>query len=391
MQAYVECFLKHNLGDDLFLVSLAKRYPHVEMVVLADANYETLASNLPNVKRLDPIAPNSTSRLGRAASRVAAKYEMLRVKSRLAAESDCVISIGGSIFIEPEMSTAVATSIFKRIKTLEDEAVLSSNNRTFVLGANFGPYRSPSFLSFYRKLLGGCADVCFRDRASAALFSNLGNVRVAPDILFSVRFPPTEKNDTALLSLVNLTNRNKFGALSSNEPAYLTTMESLARSCYAHGLTPVLTSFSGPQEDAVACDLLQRRLTEAGIPSKRLDYQTNPDELLAAISSSSLVIGTRFHATVLGMAAGIPTLPIIYSDKTTNMLASAGFNPNEAVDLRSIVSLRNAAANSGSQIEVALRRKMSPIAELASGALEHFSALDTFLGSSSDGEIVSAY
>ena len=48
----------------------------------------------------------------------------------------------------------------------------------YVLGANFGPFYSKRYLSFYKKFFSNyCQDVCFRDRYSASLFSDVSNVQ----------------------------------------------------------------------------------------------------------------------------------------------------------------------------------------------------------------------
>ena len=48
---------------------------------------------------------------------------------------------------------------------------------------------------------------------------------------------------------------------------------------------------------------------------------------------SEYVIATRFHAMILGLAENKPVLPIIYSDKTINVLNDLNFE-GEIIDLR---------------------------------------------------------
>ena len=56
-----DCYLSHNLGDDLFLTTLISRYPHVQFMVSADRSYDFLRGMFPNVNLL--IQPNHCSNL----------------------------------------------------------------------------------------------------------------------------------------------------------------------------------------------------------------------------------------------------------------------------------------------------------------------------------------
>ena len=46
-----------------------------------------------------------------------------------------------------------------------------------------------------------------------------------------------------------------------------------------------------------------------------------------------MLYATRFHATILGALFGIPTIPIIYSDKTQHVLDDIGWL-GDTLDLR---------------------------------------------------------
>lgn len=59
--------------------------------------------------------------------------------------------------------------------------------------------------------------------------------------------------------------------------------------------------------------------------------------MLQCISNSSIVICSRFHATILGILAGKPVIPIVYSDKTIHMLNDIGFK-GLVIDIRNLNS-----------------------------------------------------
>lgn len=368
---YAELYLRHNLGDDLFLVALSHRYPEVELLVPAGDGYGRLLSRLPNVT---PV-PDAAHGGGRGPI---SKASALRRRTAVAAEADCVAFVGGSIFMEPTAASPARSLVSRQVKCESDKALLCANDHAFVLGANFGPYSSPSFPRFYRRLFGRhCEDVCFRDTASGAIFEGLPNVRTAPDLLFSTRFPAVEKTSSALLSVVHLGNAEKFPGLGASEGRYLSWMFQSARACEARGLIPVVASFSAPEGDEVASDRLCKLLEREGIRHERLDYHDDPNEVLTAIASSSIVVGTRFHATVLALAAGVPSLPVIYSDKTSNMLHDLGFDMGRTMDVRRLG--KGPAPAAEDLVEATLGAPPPNLSRHAMAAEGHFRALDAFL------------
>lgn len=46
---FVDCYLAHNLGDDLFLYTLLARYPETHFVIIADNSYSDLVDQFGNV------------------------------------------------------------------------------------------------------------------------------------------------------------------------------------------------------------------------------------------------------------------------------------------------------------------------------------------------------
>lgn len=54
----------------------------------------------------------------------------------------------------------------------------------------------------------------------------------------------------------------------------------------------------------------------------------NLDIILHEIVTSSYIIGTRFHSIILGAVLKKPILPIVYSNKTINLLNDFNFSGN---------------------------------------------------------------
>ena len=46
---FLECYLAHNLGDDLFLETLLRRYPDVHFTCVVDGSYDWLLERYHNI------------------------------------------------------------------------------------------------------------------------------------------------------------------------------------------------------------------------------------------------------------------------------------------------------------------------------------------------------
>ena len=56
----------------------------------------------------------------------------------------------------------------------------------------------------------------------------------------------------------------------------------------------------------------------------------NQHEILKQLATSEIVIATRFHAVVLGLVSQCRVLPVLYSNKTKNILKDLNINGNMA-------------------------------------------------------------
>lgn len=59
---FLECYLAHNLGDDLFLETLLRRYPDVHFTCVVDGSYDWLLERYHNISLVRP--PRKKSALG---------------------------------------------------------------------------------------------------------------------------------------------------------------------------------------------------------------------------------------------------------------------------------------------------------------------------------------
>ncbi len=355
MKVFIYAYDQLNLGDDLFIAFLVQRYPHVQFEMLVSPNYKAAFAAHPNLHITDPNGGFSRL-LQRIRPSFRSRYHEM-IKSRC----DCCVYIGGSIFIEyPTWRNIVNWWQYHTAKY-----------PFFVLGANFGPYHEEAYRNTMKQVYDQTQDVCFRDRYSYELFRDCPNVRVAPDILFAQAFPKTEPKKQVLVSVIDC--RENHTALSFAADAYEDFLCEILERYAGEGYRILLASFCKAEGDEIACERIRERLENAKIPSDAVYYDgKNRTQLLEEIAASEMIIGTRFHATVLGMAAAEASdapkmlLPVIYSEKTKNMLCDIGYAGN-TVDLRMDLSKQPKEASAVDKNSI----KMA-----AAGAEAHFLKLD---------------
>ncbi len=348
-KAFLYAYDRQNLGDDLFVRAIAQRYPHVQFYMWSDVKNRRVFADVPNLKIIDP-----DSRLVHLLYKLRPSL-VARYRSIIENRCDAVVYIGGSIFMEYPN--------WEQICTWWD---WTAKNRPFyVLGANFGPWHTEAYRQKMEEIFRNCRDVCFRDKYSAGLFP--GVVRQAPDILFGYPMPKVAvKPNQIFVSVINCAGRDESHNLNAHDARYVANMAGLLRQLLAEDKKIVLASFCKEEGDEEGIRKILSAMGCENDPRVRvLCYDgTNADELTSAIAASGGVIGTRFHATILAMAAGRPVLPIVYSDKTKYVLEDLGFT-GTVYDLR----------DDGTWTTAEMATIVAPAAE----AQGHFEKLDQVL------------
>lgn len=359
-RVFLYAYDKRNLGDDLFIRTLAGRYPDTVFYLWTVRENRETFRDLPNLKTVEKDGPFLTV-LGKLRASLPGRYKALLEKRCSAG-----VYIGGSLFTEyPDWQ--------RYVRWWEEKG---RNGRFFVLGANFGPYRTEAYREGMEKAFRGFEDICFRDRYSLALFPDCPKARWAPDILFSYPMPVLSvKGGQVFVSVIDCAGREEGHSLSRYDKQYVENMAFLLLSYLSHGCTLVLASFCRAEGDERGMEKILRAMGREKDPGiRRLCYDgTNAGALIREIGGSAYVIACRFHAMILAMAAGRPVLPVAYSDKTLRVL--------EDMDYKGVVfDLRE----DGRWDYTVSRRNWDEPApavppELGKAALAHFEKLDELL------------
>lgn len=307
---FVYAFTGINVGDDLFIHKLVSSYPDIRFVLMVPRPYREMFARYRNVTVYE-----EEGFLLRAGKKLRIDD---RIRWRISHECDYAVLIGGSIFQEYpgwENQHQWYRELF-------------NNDRLYFLGCSWGVCRTKRYEEEMRGVFSGVRDICFRDRRSYNTFSELPNVRYAPDILFSFDWSPyaqIREKKQVLISTVNCRSENI--GLDAHEARYHQFLGSLTEDFVARGYRVVFCAFWEGDGDLAAARMIQAALPpRVQAQTSVVSYcGTNMEQILALIAESEYMVATRFHAMVLGLGAGKKVLPLIYHIKLRNVLEDLSF------------------------------------------------------------------
>ena len=355
-------YLKNNLGDDIFVSMLCERYPQVRFITVGTKEFKGLYSSIDN---LSYISINNI--VIKMVLKIACVFDAIIHKRRLdiyymmqvLLKKWCkfTVIIGGSMFIENK-------TWYKRYKM--DTAIIDNN--TFIIGCNFGPYEDKHYLKKYRELLSKAKDVSFRDTYSFSLFSNNNNARVNPDLVFGYDSSRVSDmnildiNNYVVVSLIDLSTRVELKEYISEYEKHITDLvERLTEKSIV-----VLMSFCDLQGDK---NVAKRIAGNVKSEMVRVYSHKKIELSLRLIKGADLIYATRFHAMILGFFFNIPTIPIVYDEKMTNVLKDIRYS-GRYIDL-----------NNMDDIHINFEEiENINISECSKNAINHFKLLDIALG-----------
>ena len=300
MKVFVNAYLEHNLGDDLFLDILVNRYP--------DHKYYIMSSS---EKQRENVKVYSNELFNKIIRR-------LELKKILANRCDVIVSIGGSMYMEQKNDTNKKFYLGKK--------------PYYILGSNFGPYHTQTYYENVHKFFEKAEDVCFREKYSYDLFSDIPQVRYASDIVFTMDTSSIKKTNRkrAIISIISCTRKlhAKYEKIYQEKIIQITKklLQKQYEICYM--------SFCKEEKDEEAIENILSQLDEE--TKKQIQiyyYRGNRLEALQELADSQIIVGTRFHATILGILLEKVTIPIIYSDKTKNILEDMNYK-GKSIDIR---------------------------------------------------------
>lgn len=310
MKVYIKAWLEKNLGDDLFIKIISERYSD-NFIAMTQTDYSNLQEYYPNIRFLKyNIILDKLIKLF--------SFKTKTLEHVLSSRCDIILYLGGSMFMEIQN---------------QNYSFYTFKKDYYILGSNFGPYYTKKFYKMHRDLFKNAKDVCFRDYYSYSMFNSLENVRSAPDIVFTLKTDniKMEEENKIVISVIN--PKKKVGIQYYND--YLDFILSQINYYIKHGFRVTLMSFCKEEGDEDMIDTIISKIGNLHLREK-IDtyfYNGNINQALNILGTSKIIVGSRFHANILGLIMKKTIVPIAYSDKTINVLNDLCFN-GKVYDIR---------------------------------------------------------
>lgn len=311
-RALIIAYAKKNLGDDLFIQILANRYKHTMFYLGTRTKYEKKSFKAANLKLINPAVVKTLNNLS-----FKSKIHKLNTNNILSRFCHVTVLIGGSMFIQNSDLDTYKHQISERFSHLR--------NKYYIIGSNFGPYKDKEYHQLHSEVFENAEDVSFREEHSYKLFEGLKNIRYASDIVFSM-----DTNDIkvankkqVVISVIDLSCRNE---LSEFKEMYENKIKEMCEHFISSGYEVTLMSFCNFEGDKKAIESILGLLDKK--TSSKVEvylYDGDIQGALNVIAGCEVVIATRFHAMILGLLFNKKVLPIIYSNKTLNVLNDIEF------------------------------------------------------------------
>ncbi len=324
---FLHCVYENNLGDDLFVYTIVNRYPYNKFMVINNNSYKKISQNN-NLKVLN--INHYIFRIFQIISNMLSKRNI--IDSYLITRSDIIVTIGGSIFIDRKNQKENKKNLkWYRIK-----------KKSYVIGANIGPIYNNSYIKQIKNIaLPYITDMCVRDKKSYEYLRQYKKVRYAPDILFSLdlkQFDLIDKHQEkkVIISVIDI-NKKKNQIKNPNLDKYENLIIELIKYFYQKGYNIELMSFCKKEGDNDAIASIVKKINDNKIKRQIRQYNYLGDVKLAIreLSSATVIVGTRFHANILGLLMEKTVIPIIYNDKTRELLSDIDFK-GKYIDIENI-------------------------------------------------------
>ena len=300
MKLVINAYLDNNLGDDLMVKLLAKRFPYIHFYL--HTNSSTIKNSF---QAIDNIIIKSTKN----------KKDDIQ-------KADAYVTIGGSRFQLVSLKQK-----FWRIKRLRQlKRVKKRNLKIATLGSNFGPYSGKIGVKLTEWELRMNDLVTVRDSEAENLlnsFKKVTNFHFADDIVYTLEAIYERQNPkksglgiSAYRSIRNpIYNYPNYQFLAALADEYIKRTDK----------SVTLFAFDSENENDLAAAFHIFNLATEKKNIEIIPYLGDEKRFLEQFESCERMIAIRFHSAILADIFEIPFLPVVYSNKMNNLLHDRGY------------------------------------------------------------------
>lgn len=344
----VFAYLRNNLGDDIFVNELVKRYPNDKFSInVLEEEYGKPFEKYDNVFIQKVKREN---------------FEEIEIN-----QYEGFIYIGGSIFMEGGKVYNLDEGCYQFIKKCKE-----LGKPFFYISSNYGPYKTEEYFELSKRTFGTCEDLCFRDKYSYRLFQEIPSVRYAPDAAFTYKTGKLKKKqDTVGINLIDLNIRD---SLREKEEEYIACINNNITTYLQEGKKVYLFSFCKHEGDENVIEKLYNTRKNDFNESKIrvIKYKDDIEEFINTYKQMEYMICERFHSLILSYVFEQKFFVISYSKKIDNIIEELQLCKEymcfEEINKEKIINLKSFNSVDLKKLE-----------DLRKGAEKQFEKLDLFM------------
>ena len=345
----VFAYLRNNLGDDLFVCELLRRYSNTEFHIrVIDSSFGKPFLKYSNA--IIEIVDNET-------------FNNINLS-----DYDGFVYIGGSIFMEGGHVYNLDKGCYKFIESTKNQ-----NTPFFYISSNYGPYQTDDYFNLSRKTFNICKDLCFRDKYSYELFKDIPNIRYAPDVAFT--YTPSNLStikNTIGISLIDLEIRDN---LKQKESEYINFINNNISLYLQQNKKVYLFSFCAHENDEIAIEKIYK-IRKDDVENGNITvvkYKDDVDKFISIYQNMEYMICERFHSLVLSYVFGQKFYVISYSKKIDNIILELGL-------CEDFLEFENLTDDTILNLNTFNTVNYNNLQNIKNTAQNQFKALDLFLG-----------
>ncbi|OBU27814.1 polysaccharide pyruvyl transferase family protein [Photobacterium kishitanii] len=333
------CLLWHNINSENFGVS-ALAIAHIKMLVDAaaanDMKLELHSLGTPDVKGLEikvqveNMFNIQIDHLNFSAKSMLKGFLYSSEEKRKYFDYDLYFDIGeGDSFSDIYgLKRYLILSLSKILPILKNKKMILSPQ-------TYGPFYSKTSQILSKIILNKAFKVYSRDFKSSAVLDKLGcDYDEVADVAFSLPYQKEESkpmsvgiNVSALLYNGGYTGDNQFNLKLNYSEFVSELIEYYLCNGYSVHLVPHVLSDSFPiEDDYETSKMIKEKLypkDERVILPKKF---SSPMDVKSYISSLSIFLGSRMHATIGAISSEVPTIPLAYSRKFSGVFGSIEYD-----------------------------------------------------------------
>jgi colanic acid/amylovoran biosynthesis protein len=330
-KALLYACIENNIGDDLFIYTICKRYPDYYFYVSSEAKYGSL-KDIENL-RFSYIF-NIWQKAANFGNRRGLKLFVSKILTSIF--SVYLKKFSTSIYVVGNAFKCYNYQGKNQSEWFKQRVSLTKN--FYLISTNFGPYSDFQWVIDFKEHFRKATNVCFRDEVSYNLFKDLENVSWAPDAVLSLGHRENTKNlskKKILISIIDCSYETRPNYIKKHQYEYEKKLIELSNYYLNKEYTVNILTSNNLQDYPAAKRIQNECFKQSGKAPGIIEYEGDYDQIFEEYRKSDYIIATRLHAIILAWIYNLPVIPIIYDIKVRTLLNAYMFE-NLSIELESI-------------------------------------------------------